>query len=253
VDRNLHRPQLNIFPENPLELDREVYVGGGAKIGRIFGKKITVEKGNASRITELASAVGLEEVIVEGYSHINGPLLSGGRISVGPYTVVYGDVVGQEVFVQEKCVIKGNILSDGNLNVSSDARIFGIVFSRTGGVAIGDNSVVFDAIAQGDLILGDKTLMLDSAIWSARGKIVAGKTKLKVVVEPKIAEANWNLYDVAEGLESSRIIGADSSYGRELNVGWVTVKDDLTTRNNLVELLKRQWSELYNIAWEFIG
>jgi cytoskeletal protein CcmA (bactofilin family) len=249
VDKNLDKPHLNIFPESVHELDREIHVGSGAKIGRVFGKKVVVEKGTASRITEVASAVGLEEISVEGYSHINGPLLSVGKITVGPYTVVYGDIVAQETFIKEKCLVKGNILTRGNLNISDNARIYGVAYSQAGGIAIGENSVVFDAIAQGDLVVGAKSLLLDSAVWSGRGKIVAEKIKLRSLVDPKIADSSWELYDVADGLESSRIPAGKTSRG-ELNSSWVTVRDDLTARNDLVELIKNQWATLYNIAWE---
>jgi cytoskeletal protein CcmA (bactofilin family) len=253
VERYYYEPQRDIVPENARDLDLRIFVGTGSNVGRIFGGRIEIEQGGAT-VTQVASAVGMKEIIVGGRAHVNGPLLSGGRISLGPNSSVYGDIAGGEVFVQDNCVINGNILSDEHVTITNGAQVYGIVYSRLGGVAVGEDCVIFDVIAKKSIVLGDRTILLDSVLWSSQGKIEAARAKLGSLINPRTADRNVNSrYTSAEGVESSRISPTRSKHGAELNAGWMTIEDELARRNSLIDLIKDSWAKLYDLNWEIRG
>jgi hypothetical protein len=150
-------------------------------------------------------------------------------------------------------LIRGNILSDRHVTISNDSRVYGIVYSQSGGVAVGRNCVIFDIIAQGNIVVGKTSILLDSVLWSIQGKLEAKNVKMSSLIDPKIADTNMDdLYRLADGIESTTIHQMKTAHGSELNAGWLTVNDELSRRNGLIDLLKTAWAELYNISWEFL-
>jgi hypothetical protein len=252
VDEGFKNRGENVYPKNLSELNRDVTVGSHADFGRVFGRKITVVEGSASELTRVGSAVGLEGIFVKSWSGVIGPLLSAGSVTIGDHAVIYGDIVGKEVTLGEDCTVKGNILSEEDINAGKDLRVFGIIFSRFGGVGMADDSIAFDIIAKEDIVLGEKCLILDNVLWSTDGEISAIKAKLGVIVDPEVVDSRRSLYDSVQGLESSRIPAGSKEYGSELNCGWVTVKDDLSARNQRMELLKSQWKALVDLSTEYL-
>jgi hypothetical protein len=253
VDDKLVNRKKNIYPSSQTELNREIIVGSSAHIGRLFGRRITIESGSPSEITDVASAVGIEEVFVKEFSHVYGPILSGGKISIGDKVIVYGDVIGKEVTVGRHCMIKGNILGDGNINLSDDAKVYGFIFSRNGGVAVGENSIIFDIIAQNDVVLGEGCLVLDSVLWSSKGEISVDKVKMGAIVDPTIAD-QWypDIYERIEGVETSRISPRNEEHGTELNSGWNVTKEDLNRRDQTLRFLKSCWKDLEDMSMEYL-
>lgn len=252
VDKGANKPNVNIFPEDEIELDREIYVGNSAIIGRIFGRAVTMAQGDPSKgVTEAYSIVGIEKVKLEGYCHVNGPVISLGQIDVGPFCSITGDLFGSEITIDKKCQIKGNVISNGNINVIGDSMIFGYLCSLSGGVSLGDDCLVFDVISSKDLLVGEKTIILDSVIWTSGGTIdIDQNIKLNALIDPKIVDQYMEFYDSIEGVQRASLDLMSPPDKKELNTHWSIMSEDEATRELKLNILRKKFSELYGIGWE---
>lgn len=253
VDPSLNRPMDNIFPEDGIEIEREILISKEAIIGRIFGKRVVMESGS-----QALSIVGLEKVEIGEHCHLFGPVISLGDIFIGSFSTIIGDVIGSTVKIGKNCVIKGNVIAKRGINVSNKSKVIGIVYSAAGNIDYGKDCLVFDTIAYKKIRMRERTLLLDSVVWTHAGNIKAEPlSKVAGFLDPKEINHHYKtLFELdfrnARGIQCKNVKAKDSQFGTELNTHWLTISERENERNQKLNILKNEWSKLYEIPWEFI-
>jgi len=162
----------DIVPTSKKQLKRPITIGRSAQVdGIVFGKKVELHEGSSEKPTKVLSVYGENQVLLYDRCLIGGNVQSNGIIDIGKNNMIIGDVIGEDIKVSENTRIGGNVIAKENINIDHDVEIGGFVISLNGSVAIGDNSSAFDVIAEQDIVLGKDVVLQDPIIWSQNGKI----------------------------------------------------------------------------------
>jgi len=239
---NRARYSSDILPEDDSALERTVRLGRASRVdGFIYGKWITLAEGFSENAEDVTSAVGLyadEYIELQSYCKIATHVQCNGEIIIGGQCEIFGDVIGnQNIIIGDSTRIAGNVIAEGNIEVGSEVWIGGYVVSFNGGIAINQNSEVFDIIAEGDIELGNGVTVIDRAVRSSNGKInlpdsiKVGNNVLGAGNIPKLEVADRVLSGVSDNLINFNELEFEGvSYSQEkekLSKALSTLKDSL--------------------------
>jgi acetyltransferase-like isoleucine patch superfamily enzyme len=167
--------EYDIIPLQPEEADRPVQIGAGAFVdGVVFGKTVELASGLDSKpeeMTRVQGVYGEASVNMKDLCIVASHVQSNGEIRIGNSCIIYGDVIGESITIDDDTSIAGNVIADGTITVGRRVTIGGYVISLTGTVVVDDESRVFDIMASGEIAVGSDVVIADPAIHSEGGDI----------------------------------------------------------------------------------
>lgn len=198
-----------IYRQSIDDLQKPIRIGTGAKVrGSLAGYQIQVE----SRVLIKGSVCGLS------------------KVCIGERSRIYGDVVGEDVEIDEGCAIQGNIFAR-RLHLGSDVEIKGHVICRTLLDSRREQAFSLPRVRLGGVLLCDQNFALtrDSQIVGviSTGHVyVASLCSADVILAKGIvslAERSFAYYVQCGGLIMGKRARVAFAYAKE----WATLGDEV--------------------------